>query len=181
MFILLLGLPLALVVIFAIRLFHGPRTGLLASGLAFFLTCVAGYWSITQSRASTAGIGILFLPGFGAIAATLAWLFARFRLHPSILIRSAAWLCIMASLAVPALLVNGGFREQAKNSERDRLQAENYRKIAENTTAIQHLLLVNPGQECRPRDRNGEAPRRPDVSHSGPGDTICGPSHVRSV
>jgi hypothetical protein len=111
------------------------------------LTCVAGYWGIAPSRASTAGIGILFLPGYGAIAGMFAWFFARFRLHQSILIRSAAWLCIMTSLAVPALLINGGFREQAKNSERNRLQAENSRKIAKNTAAIQHLLMANPGHE----------------------------------
>ena len=118
------------------------------SALAFCSTLAAGYWSITRSRSSTAGIGVLFLPGFGAVAALLAWLFARFRPHQEVWMRCVAWLCILTSFALPALLVFGGFREQDRNRERDRLQAENSRKIGENTAMIRQLLRDNPGHEA---------------------------------
>ena len=141
------GLPLALGAGYVILLIRGERKGLLLSALTFCSTAAAGFWSIAQSRASTAGIGVLFLPGYGAVAGLLAWLFARFRQHPNTSGRAAAWLCILASVGLPVVLVTGGFREQAKNRERDRKYADDSRRMGENRASIRELVRQNPGRE----------------------------------
>jgi len=145
--VLFLILPLAVAAAFLILVFRGARQGLLIAALFFCITIAAGYWSIAQSRSSTAGIGFLFLPGYGAIAAVLAWVFARFGHDVNKRISAAGWLCLLASLAFPVALIYGGIRLQQKNRARDREQAENLRRIGQNTATIRQLLRENPGSE----------------------------------
>ena len=58
----------------------------LGLALIFFaLTVVAGLWAIKQSRSSTAAIGIILLPFYGAVAGTLGWVFGNLK-------GSAKWL-----------------------------------------------------------------------------------------
>ena len=62
------------------------------------MTVAAGYWSIRQSRSSTAALGVLLLPFAGALSGLLAALFARLRRDPQPTTRGTAWLCLLASV-----------------------------------------------------------------------------------
>jgi hypothetical protein len=75
---------------------------------------------VSQSRASTAGIGVLFLPGAGALTGLLAVAFARMRQHPQPLIRVGAWLCLAASLSLPVSSVVSTFQMRARYRDADR-------------------------------------------------------------
>lgn len=145
---LLFGLPIAFVVAWIVLLLRGPRAGLFIGLLSCCVTIAAGFWAISQSRASTAGIGILALPVFGSLAGALAWTFARFRVHSNKAARICAWLCLLASMGVAASFYRGGLQEQEKNRGRDRLQAENSRQIDENRRAIKRLIDENNGREA---------------------------------
>ena len=141
------GLPVACAVAFVILLARGPRRGLAIGLVMCCVTMAAGYWSIVQSRSSTAGIGVLFLPGAGALSGALATLFGRLRVDPRPGFRIAAWLLLLASAGVAASFGVGGTRERAKNRDRDQQQVEQERRIAENRRAIELLLRDNQGRE----------------------------------
>jgi diketogulonate reductase-like aldo/keto reductase len=77
-----------------------------------------------KPRASTAGIGFLFLPGAAALSGGLALVFGRLRRHSEPLIQFAAWLCLLASVGFTAWLYSAGVRERATNESRDHRRAE---------------------------------------------------------
>ena len=55
-----------------------PR-GIALSLLIGAATVATGIWSIDQSRSSTAGIGFLVIPMFGALGGFLGLVFGRYR------------------------------------------------------------------------------------------------------
>jgi hypothetical protein len=144
---LLLGLPLFFVVFWIVCVIRGPRTGLLLSLILCAATITTGLWAITQSRASTAGIGVLFLPGIGALSGFLALVFARLRLHALPLVRAAAWLCLIASLAVTVSGIVSGRQTQSLNQRRDRQATEDRDATAAARQAIAALMRENAGNE----------------------------------
>ncbi len=99
---LMLGLPVFYTVVWIVLFVRTRRTGLLVSLIMGLATVAGGFWSILQSRASTAGIGFLFLPAFAALSAGLALLFGRLRRHPHSVIRIAGWLCLVVSRSCAA-------------------------------------------------------------------------------
>ena len=144
---LLFGLPLFFVVFWIVCLIRGPRTGLLLSLILCASTMASGYWAITQSRASTAGIGVLFLPGIGALSGFLALAFARLRRNSLPLMRAAAWVCLIASLGVTASGLFSGKQTQTINQRRDQQDAEDRHAIAAAREAIAELMRQNAGNE----------------------------------
>jgi hypothetical protein len=146
------ALPVLCIVGWIVQLVRGRRTGLLAGLLMSGITVAAGYWSIMQSRASTAGIGVLFLPGAGALSGISATLFARLRRDPQKPTRVFAWLCLVASVGVAVLFGVGGIQERRKNTSRDRLQVEYRGSIDENRLRIAQLIRENPGNEIATLD-----------------------------
>jgi hypothetical protein len=146
------GLPVFCAVAWVVLLVKGPRTGLLIGLIMCAVTFAAGYWSILQSRASTAGIGFLFLPGAGALSGLLAALFARLRTHPKPANRTAAWLCLAGSLGVGTSFGIGGLQERAKNRGRDREQVEHRRSFDEDRLRIAEMMQKNPGTESTALD-----------------------------
>lgn len=142
----ILGLP-ALVVVWIVLLAQGRRAGLLVSLTMCLVTFGAGYWSIQQSRASTAGIGFLFLPSVAALSGALALLFGRMRRHPRLANQFAAWLSLLASVGLAGWLGVAGIQERAKNDERDRRQAESLRAIDRNRIQIARIIHEHVGDE----------------------------------
>lgn len=141
------GLPVICVVAWVVLLVRGSKRGLVISLLMGGVTIAAGYWSIRQSRASTAGIAFLFLPSFAALSGALAAVFARLRRDSRPAARAAGWLCLLASVGVAIGFYVGGIQEQVKNRVRDRQQVENSRLIDENRLRIAQLLRDNEGHE----------------------------------
>jgi len=144
---LIFGLPVFFAVAWLFWLVRGPRSGLLLSLIVCAATIGIGYWSILQSRASTAGIGVLFLPAAGALSGLLAVTFARLRQNPRLPIRIAAWLCLAAGLASPVSSVVGTFRMRAMYRDADRRSEANRQTIAETREKIELLMLESPGRE----------------------------------
>lgn len=139
--------PVICAIAWMVLMLRGPRAGLLPAALAAGALIAAGLWSIAQSRASTAGIGILFLPSLAALAGASAWVFGSFRRHAHPALRAAAWLGAAASSGLVIAFVATGVGERAKNAERDRAQAEQSRQIDDNRQRIERLLRENSGRE----------------------------------
>ena len=146
------GLPVIYIFVWVVLLARGHRSGLLVSLLMCGVTAATGYWSIRQSRASTAGIGFLFLPGAIALSGSLAALFDWWRRDRRPTARAAAWLSLLASVGIVISFCVGGLQEREKNAGRDRLQAENRRSIDENHLKIAQLIRENPGNEIEALD-----------------------------
>jgi hypothetical protein len=146
------GLPALYAMVWIVLFLRTRRAGLLVSLIMCVVTFGAGYWSIRQSRASTAGIGFLFLPTVAASSAGLALLFGRLRRHPHPLLRRTAWLCLLASMGLVIWLCVAGIQERAKNDERDRRQAESLRAIDENRDRIARILQEHAGDESAALD-----------------------------
>jgi hypothetical protein len=110
-------------------------------------TLIAGFWSILQSRSSTAGIGLLFLPGVASLSALPAAAFAAWRVSTRRGMRAASLVALIASIVAPTAVVFSGFENRAKNARADRAYAEDERAIAANRVRIAALLRAQPGEE----------------------------------
>jgi hypothetical protein len=142
----LFGVPLACAIAWLYLLVRGPREGVAVAAASAVATVAIGWWSITQSRSSTAGIGVLFLPIWASLAGSTAWVFGRFRRHADRSTRIAAAIAGAASFAIVVAMIWGGGQERAKNRDRDRQQAEHSRQIDENRRRIRQLIGDNPGR-----------------------------------
>lgn len=131
----------------------GDRRGLGISLLFFLVSVAVGFWAITRSRSSTAGIGILFLPLLGAIAGGLALGFAYWRSSPETGARIAGWLCLGGAVLVVGSQLVQGERTIERNRARDDKQAAHERDIARERRALADTLRENAGQESEVVDR----------------------------
>jgi hypothetical protein len=123
MVLLILALPLvylgALIALLVRR--RGSDVGI--SLLGFGLTFGAGAWAILQSRASTAGIGFIFLPVLAALSGTLALGYAASRRSEHAALRALGMVALVAT-AVPAVIsVRDGLVTGERNATRDAEQA----------------------------------------------------------
>ncbi|MGZ8257355.1 MAG: hypothetical protein ACXW1C_05150 [Gallionella sp.] len=144
----LLFLPIAYLVALLILFIKRRRTGLLLS-LIFFIAAIGlGTWAIFQSRSSTAGIGILFLPFIGIATAALAWGFANLRRAQLALLRALAWLCLLAGLAILGWELNGGWQTIQLNKTRDAAQQARSQAIEQQRIFLKELLANNKGREA---------------------------------
>jgi len=153
------GLPLVCAVAFVVLLVRGPRRGLAIGLIMCGVTLAAGYWSIVQSRSSTAGLGFLFLPSAGALSGALAILFGRMRVDSRPLVRVVAWALLLASAGVAAGYGVGGARQRVKSRDRDRQAEEAERLIGENRLTIAQLVRNNAGHESVALDAEIERQR----------------------
>ena len=155
----LFGLPAFYAVVWVVLLVRARRAGLGISLIMCIATFAAGYWSIRQSRASTAAIGFLFLPSVAALSGGLALLFGRLRRHSKPSIQFVAWLYLLASIGFAGLLFVAGIRERATNERGDRQQAESLRAIEENQLKIARLIQDHAGNESAALDAEIEQHR----------------------
>jgi hypothetical protein len=141
------GLPVLYAVVWIGLAVRNRRDGLLVSLIMCIVTFAAGYWSIRQSRSSTAGIGFLFLPSVAALSGGLTLVFGRLRRHPRPASQVAAWLCLLASAGLAGSLWISGIQTRAKNDDRDRQQAESLRTIDQNRVLIARIIREHTGNE----------------------------------
>ena len=123
------------------------RRGLAASLLFFVASIAAGLWAIMQSRASTAGIGVIFLPLLGTLTGVLGLASAHLRASRRRGGRLLGWVCLVAAVAVIASSVADGVRTIQRNKRRDAQQAAHVRDIDRNRAMIAALLAENKGRE----------------------------------
>lgn len=140
-------LPLGYVIVLGVLLFRRDARGIGISLLFFAAFLAAGTWAITRSRASTAGIGFLFLPAEASIAGILGLLFGRFRNSPVEKYRYGSWLSLFAGVALIAFTIWSGVQVNALNASRDNQQARYSAAIASNRQQIDASLQANPGRQ----------------------------------
>ncbi len=126
---------------------RGKREGIGFSLLLFALAVAAGLWAITRSRASTAGIGIIFLPLLGTVAGLLGLAFAHWRSSPETAPRVVAWLCLGGALAVIVGQLGAGARSTERNRRRDDQHAAQQKAIVQHRATIAAALAQNAGRE----------------------------------
>jgi hypothetical protein len=145
--VLLLGIPIAyLVVLIGLLIRRQPR-GIAVSLLFAALAVATGIWAIRQSRSSTAGIGFLWIPSMGAFAGFLGLLFGRFRASTNPGNRIGSWVGLAGVLFLVSFNIAQGFQTRAKNQGRDTKQAEFSAEIARDRAMIASALNENPGRE----------------------------------
>ena len=140
-------LPLGSVILLGVLLFRRDARGIGTSLLFFAAFIVAGAWAITRSRASTAGIGFLFLPAEASIAGVLGLVFARNRTSDIPRYRYAGWLSLFAGVAVIGFTLWSGVQINKLNASRDNQQARYSAAIASNRQQIDATLQANPGRQ----------------------------------
>ena len=134
---------------FCLKLFLTKRRqGLAIGGILFLMMLALGFWTVFQSRSSTAAIGIVFLPFYACLCGLLGWLFARYKNHSQFAMRIMAWAFLAANLILYSLWIRDAFQQQHKNNESDKAQAIREEKIKENRKFIQNKLTENRGHEA---------------------------------
>jgi hypothetical protein len=143
----LVVLPLLYLVLVVAMLAKRDRRGL---GLSLFFAAVAvvtGIWAINESRASTAGIGMLGIPMMGSLAGLFALAFGRLRPSPEPLHRATAWVALAGAVFLVAFNFAQRTETKNKNNQRDQVQAAYSAEIARDKATIDAALAENPGRQ----------------------------------
>jgi hypothetical protein len=143
----LLGVPIAYLVVLGILLFRREPLGVGLSLLFAAAAVATGVWSITQSRASTAGIGFIGIPMLGGLAGFLGLAFARFRSSAEPTRRILAWVGLAAAVLLVSWNIAEGERTKTKNLASDQKQAQHSAEIASDRDIIDAALNENPGRQ----------------------------------
>lgn len=144
MFILgLIGIPVAwLALLISLEIRKSPR-GVALSVLFFALAAGSAYWAITQSRSSTAGIGMIGLPFIGAIGGFLGLAFGRWRSSTSAGRSVGALLGLGGAVLLVAFNIREGTKTVEKNKVRDEAQIAHSEDIERDRALISAGLATN--------------------------------------
>ena len=143
----LIAVPIAYVVIIVTLLAKRTARGVGVSLLFCALAAGSAYWAIMQSRASTAGIGIIGLPFIGGLGGLLGLAFGRWRSSPEHTHSVAAFLGLGGAVVLIAFNVREGIRTQTKNTGRDQMQAAHSEEIARDRALISAGLGANENRQ----------------------------------
>lgn len=153
-FPILLLAPVAVLILGLYFLIRGPRTGLLPAVIGAAIVAALQLWAIRQSRSSTAAIGILFVPGYAAIAMASIWGARRMLYSLKAKHEQKPWrlwatgLLYLPAIAIAIMAVKGGLDERDRNHQRDdeqRIWTEKYTAAKQD---IRSELAKNPGHEA---------------------------------
>lgn len=148
----LLALPLAFLALLVVLARRNCGRVAAVGALFFVLAVAAGWWSITRSRSSTAGIGVIFLPVLGVVAGLLGLGAQRWRTAPDALSRLAGWLCLVGALAVVGSQLLEGSRSIRRNAAADAQYAAQESAVVEERAAIAATLAASKGRETETID-----------------------------
>ena len=143
----LLAIPLAYLATLVMLAIKRDVRGFGVSLLLFAGTALVGWWDITRSRSSTAGIGFLFLPLIASIAGFCGLAFGRWRQSESRQRVTAGWLALAIGVAIIGITLIEGRKTIAKNQMRDTKQAEFSAEIARDRDQIAAALNANQGRQ----------------------------------
>lgn len=139
--------PIVLIILWISAYARNRRTGLMLSLLFFGISIVIGFWAIIQSRSSTAGIGVLFLPFYGCISGAFAWGYANLKKSSDPKRKMASWALLVSGVLVNGVLIYGGIKTIQLNKERDLQQKIRTENIEKNRLWIKENLLKQAGNE----------------------------------
>ena len=146
----LLGLivvPIAYLVIIVTLLAKRTPRGVGVSLLFAALAAGSAYWAITQSRSSTAAIGMIGLPFIGALGGFLGLAFGRWRSSPEHTHSLAAFFGLAGTVLLVAFNVREGTKTVAKNELRDEQQTAHSEEIARDRALIAAGLGQNENRQ----------------------------------
>ncbi len=143
----LIVVPIAYLVLVVTLLARKTATGVGVSLLFCVLAVGSAYWSIMQSRSSTAGIGLIFLPFYGALGGFLGLAFGRWRSSPEHTHSVAAFLGLAGAVLLVAFNVREGTKTNAKNSVRDEQQTAHSEEISRDRALIAAGLGANENRQ----------------------------------
>jgi hypothetical protein len=141
------AIPLAYFATLVVLLVKREKLGVVYSLLFFAAAFISGWWSITQSRGSTAGNGFLFLPLLASIAGFLGLAFGRWRSSDNLVRKVVAWLAAACALLIVGLNTRQGLQTVGRNQQRDNQQQQFSADISRNRDAIAAALKTNSGRE----------------------------------
>ncbi len=123
--------------------------GIVTSLIFFAVAVTVGYWSIVQSRSSTAALGFLWLPFLGTIVGFLGLVFGRWAREspPREPRRILGWFALVASVALVGYTGAQGMRTIARNNWRDQERAAYNAELFRNRELIATGLRNNVGRE----------------------------------
>ena len=143
----LIVVPIAYLVLVVTLLAKKTANGVGVSLLFCVLAVGSAYWSITQSRSSTAAIGFIFLPFVGALGGFLGLAFGRWRSSPEHTHSVAAFLGLAGAVLLVAFNVREGTKTNAKNTVRDEQQTAHSEEIARDRALIAAGLGANENRQ----------------------------------
>lgn len=145
--LLLLGIPVAYLVVLATALIRKEWRGIGLSVLFVVIAVMTGLWSIKQSRSSTAALGIFVIPLIGALGGFLGLAFGRYRTSSDRSERIGAWLALVAAVLLVGYNMMQGEQTNAKNQSRDDAQTALLAEISRDRETIAAALKENPGRQ----------------------------------
>ena len=143
----LLGIPIAYLAMLVSLLARRSPRGIGVSLFFFALAAGTAYWSITQSRSSTAGIGFIGLPLIGALGGFLGLAFGRWRSSTEPGRSVGALLGLGGAVLLIAFNVREGARTVGKNQVRDEKQVAISAEIARDRALIAAGLGQNENRQ----------------------------------
>ena len=146
-FVGLIGAPLAYLIVLINLLVQKDRKGIGVSLIFAALAAGSAYWSITQSRSSTAGIGILGLPLMLALGGFLGLAFGRWRASTHGFRSVGALLSLGGAVLLIAFNIREGWKTIGKNQVRDVQQAAHSAEIDRDRALIAAGLAKNENRQ----------------------------------
>lgn len=143
----LIGAPLAYLIVLVNLLVQKDRKGIGVSLLFAALAAATAYWSITQSRSSTAGIGILGLPLMLALGGFLGLAFGRWRSSTHGGRSVGALLSLGGAVLLIAFNIREGWNTIGKNQVKDEKQAVYSAEVERDRALIAAGLAKNENRQ----------------------------------
>jgi hypothetical protein len=140
-------IPIAYLVIVVTLLAKRTARGVGVSLIFFALAAGSAYWAITQSRSSTAAIGIIGLPFIGALGGFLGLAFGRWRSSTEHTHSLGAFAGLAGAVLLVAFNIREGTKTVAKNEVRDEQQAAHSEEIARDRALIAAALGRNEDRQ----------------------------------
>ena len=140
MLLTLLLLPLAYAVAFVALWTTRRRDALALSAAVFAATICVGWWTISRSRSSTAGIGVIFLPVLGASAGGLVLAYGSSRRARHRAVRALGILALLAALAPAVTELIRGRRLIAHDAQADADQTRRDEALVRHRAQLDTLL-----------------------------------------
>lgn len=146
-FVGLIGAPIAYLIVLINLLVQKDRKGIGVSLLFAALAAGTAYWSITQSKSSTAGIGILGLPLMLALGGFLGLAFGRWRASTHGGRSVGALLSLGGAVLLIAFNIREGWKTIGKNQVNDQKQAEHSAEVDRDRALIAAGLAKNENRQ----------------------------------
>lgn len=147
LFLGLIGIPIALLALLVSLLVRKSPKGIGISVLFFVLAAGSAFWAITQSRSSTAGIGLIGLPFIGAVGGFLGLAFGRWRSSTKPGHSVGALLGLGGAVLLIAFNVREGTKTTAKNRVADEKQTAFSAEIGRDRALIAAGLGQNENRQ----------------------------------